>query len=50
MVCLNVNFELTNICNGNEFYFVILYMRVCMCMCECMHACKCANDVYMLNL
>ena len=39
VVCLNVNFELTNICDGNEFYFVILYMRVCMCMSECMHAC-----------
>ena len=39
MVCLNVNSELTNICDGNEFYFVVLYMCVCMCMCECVHAC-----------
>ena len=39
MVCLNVNSELTNICDGNEFYFVILYMRVCMCMCVCVNVC-----------
>ncbi|KAL9340660.1 hypothetical protein Peur_066879 [Populus x canadensis] len=36
VVCLNVNSGMTNICDGNEFYFVILYMRVCMCMCMCM--------------
>lgn len=44
MICLDVD---SHFC-GEEFFFVILCMYVCIYV--GVHACFCANNVYMLNL